>query len=108
VGLGQGDDLTLCGGRGFIHAAPCSLLSENNPATGVRRTSRLVADTPPPVTELSNYQMLERRSRELAAERAHGGFGASQPPEAEKPLLFPTFCTMAQMPQSTRQHTDDE
>jgi hypothetical protein len=72
-------------------------------ATRVRRTSGLVADTPPPVTELSNYEMLERRSRELEAERAQGGCGTAQPPDAEKPLLFPTFCTMKQT-QSRQRH----
>jgi hypothetical protein len=43
---------------------------------------------PEPEPELSNYELIERRSRELEIERAHGGPGTPQPPEAETPLLF--------------------
>jgi hypothetical protein len=43
---------------------------------------------PEPETELSNYELIERRSRELEIERAHGGPGTSQPPDADTPLLF--------------------
>ena len=43
---------------------------------------------PEPEPELSNYELIERRSHELEIERAHGGPGTSQPPEAETPLLF--------------------
>ena len=39
--------------------------------------------------ELSNYELLERRSRELELERSKGGSGAAQPPDARTPLLFP-------------------
>ena len=41
-----------------------------------------------PEPELSNYERLERRSRELEVEHAHGGHGTAQPPEAETPLLY--------------------
>jgi len=41
----------------------------------------------PPHPELSNYELIERRSRELELERAKGGAGTSQPPDAETPLL---------------------
>ena len=44
----------------------------------------------PPQPELSNYELLERRSRELEIERANGGPGTSQPPDAETPLLVST------------------
>jgi hypothetical protein len=50
-------------------------------------------DAPAPLKELSNYELLECRSRDLEAERAHGGLGTSQPPDAEKPLLLPKFST---------------
>ena len=43
---------------------------------------------PQPEPELSNYELIERRSRELEIERAHGGPGTAQPPDAETPLLF--------------------
>ena len=43
---------------------------------------------PLPEPELSNYELIERRSRELEIERANGGPGTSQPPDAETPLLF--------------------
>ncbi len=39
--------------------------------------------------ELSDFKLLERRSRELELERARGGFGTPQPPDADTPLLFP-------------------
>jgi hypothetical protein len=45
--------------------------------------------TPAPTRELSNYERLERRSRELEEQRARGGSGTSQPPDAPAPLLFP-------------------
>ncbi len=64
------------------------------------RVKAPVPDTPAPVTELSNYELLERRSRELEEARARGGLGTSQPPDAEKPLLFPKFCTVKETPQS--------
>ena len=38
--------------------------------------------------ELSNYELIERRSRELELEHAKGGPGTSQPPEADTPLLM--------------------
>jgi hypothetical protein len=47
--------------------------------------------TPAPSRGLSNYELLERRSRELAEQRARGGLGTSQAPEA--PLLFPKGTT---------------
>ena len=56
----------------------------------VRRTSP-VLDIPTATEELSNYELLERRSRELEIERARGGYGTSQPPDADTPLLFPGF-----------------
>jgi hypothetical protein len=59
-------------------------------AVRVRRTSP-VQDTPTITRELSNYELLERRSRELEIERARGGYGTSQPPDANTPLLFPGF-----------------
>jgi hypothetical protein len=43
---------------------------------------------PDPEPELSNYELIERRSRELEIEHAQGGPGTSQPPEADTPLLF--------------------
>jgi hypothetical protein len=59
------------------------------------RTIRRRATSPPaptrlapqPEPELSNYELIERRSRELEIERAHGGPGTSQPPDADTPLL---------------------
>jgi hypothetical protein len=60
-------------------------------AVRTRRTSP-VPDTSAQAGELSNYELLERRSRELEVERAHGGSGTSQPPDADTPLLFPKFC----------------
>jgi hypothetical protein len=45
--------------------------------------------TPAPSRGLSNYELLERRSRELAEQRARGGLGTSQAPDAAAPLLFP-------------------
>jgi hypothetical protein len=47
------------------------------------------AEEPQPEPELSNYELIERRSHELEIERAHGGCGTSQPPDADTPLLFP-------------------
>jgi hypothetical protein len=44
---------------------------------------------PAPSRELRNYELLERRSRELAEQRARGGLGTSQAPDAAAPLLFP-------------------
>ena len=44
---------------------------------------------PPQEEELSAYELLERRSHELAEDRAHGGFGTPQPPNAAVPLLYP-------------------
>ena len=43
---------------------------------------------PEPEPELSNYELLERRSRELEVEHAQGGPGTAQPPDAETPLLY--------------------
>jgi hypothetical protein len=57
---------------------------------------------PAPVTELSNYELRERRSRELEEARARGGLGTSQPPDAKKPLLFPKFCTVKETPSRNR------
>ena len=61
----------------------------------IRATRRRATPPPQPTDpapeaepELSNYELLERRSRELEIERAHGGPGTSQPPDAETPLLF--------------------
>jgi hypothetical protein len=45
--------------------------------------------TPAPSRELSNYELLERRSRDLEEQRARGGLGTSQAPDAPAPLLFP-------------------
>ena len=67
----------------------------NKPRT-IRAMRRRRATPPPaptrlapePEPELSNYELIERRSRELEIERAHGGPGTSQPPDAETPLLF--------------------
>ena len=42
---------------------------------------------PEPEQELSNYELLERRSRELEVEHAQGGPGTAQAPDAETPLL---------------------
>ena len=59
--------------------------------TNTRRNKRTVpaATAPPRAEELSAYELLERRSLELTKERAHGGFGTSQPPNAAVPLLYP-------------------
>ena len=57
-----------------------------------RAEPRPVPDTKPEAQtepELSNYELIERRSHELEVERASGGSGTSQPPDAETPLLFP-------------------
>ena len=43
---------------------------------------------PEPEPELSNYELLERRSRELEVEHARGGPGTAQAPDAETPLLY--------------------
>jgi hypothetical protein len=43
---------------------------------------------PAPEPELSNYELIERRSRELEIEHANGGAGTAQAPDAETPLLF--------------------
>jgi len=53
-----------------------------------RSTPPVVSTRTAPEPELSNYELLERRSQELELERAHGGPGTSQPPDAETPLLF--------------------
>jgi hypothetical protein len=79
-------------GEGSSHAAAHRSPTQNNPRPA-GSANLPPTDTPAPVEELSNYELLERRSRELEAERAHGGFGTPQPPDAEKPLLFPKFCT---------------
>jgi len=55
-----------------------------------RRSTPSVISTrtaPEPEPELSNYELLERRSRELELDRARGGPGTSQPPDADTPLL---------------------
>jgi hypothetical protein len=59
---------------------------------------------PAPEPELSNYELIERRSRELEIEHANGGPGTSQPPDAETPLLFsrPSGQTPARRPSRTR------
>ena len=44
--------------------------------------------TPAPSREFSNYELLERRSREPEEQRARGGLGTSQPFDAPAPLLF--------------------
>jgi hypothetical protein len=44
--------------------------------------------TPAPTRELSNNELLERRSHELEEQRARGGLGTSQPPDVPAPLLF--------------------
>jgi hypothetical protein len=58
-------------------------------AVRVRKTDPIL-DAPTGTDELSNYELLERRSRELEVEKARGGLGTSQPPEADTPLLFPS------------------
>ena len=73
----------------------------DNPAPAKSRTIRAVRKrAAPPVMpirkapaskqepELSNYELIERRSHELQIERANGGTGTPQPPDAETPLLF--------------------
>jgi hypothetical protein len=45
--------------------------------------------TPAPSQELSDYELLECRSRELEERRMRGELGTSQPPDAATPLLFP-------------------
>jgi hypothetical protein len=62
------------------------------------RAVRVRQDTPAGATAapsrgLSNYELLERRSRELAEQRARGGLGTSQAPDAATPLLFPKVKT---------------
>jgi hypothetical protein len=42
-----------------------------------------------PRRELSDYEDLQRRSRDLQDERAAGGPGTAQPPEEATPLLHP-------------------
>jgi hypothetical protein len=64
---------------------PRTIRSMRRRATPPPAPTRLV---PQPEPELSNYELIERRSRELEIERAHGGPGTSQPPDAETPLLF--------------------
>jgi len=54
-----------------------------------RDSHNLSAATASPEEELSAYELLERRSLELQEERAHGGFGTSQAPNAAVPLLYP-------------------
>jgi hypothetical protein len=57
------------------------------PATPTGKT-RDTEPQPEPQPELSNYELIERRSHELEIDRAHGGPGTPQPPDAETPLLF--------------------
>ncbi len=42
-----------------------------------------------PSRELSDYEDLQRRSRDLEDEHAAGGPGTAQPPEEATPLLHP-------------------
>ena len=45
--------------------------------------------TPAPARKPGNYELLERRSRELEEQHARGRLGTSQPPDPPAPLLFP-------------------
>jgi hypothetical protein len=47
------------------------------------------ATEPVPRKELSDYEDLSRRSRDLQREHEAGGHGTSQPPDADTPLLHP-------------------
>jgi hypothetical protein len=102
AGAAVGDILALAGG--MLPRPP------NKPRT-IRAMRRRAAPppapprvAPEPEPELSNYELIERRSRELEIERAHGGPGTSQPPDAETPLLFskPTDGENSERPQSGR------
>jgi hypothetical protein len=57
---------------------------------------------PPRPEELSNFKLLERRSRELELERARGGFGTPQPPDADTPLLVHTSLRRCQVSRNPR------
>ena len=65
--------------------------NDSGKATSRARRERKpkAAAVAPQEEELSAYELLERRSLELTDERAHGGFGTSQPPNAAVPLLYP-------------------
>ena len=71
-------------------------------AVRVRRTSRVPDTSTTATEELSDYELLERRSRELELERARGGFGTPQRPDADKPLLFPHFAATLPGQQKSR------
>jgi hypothetical protein len=53
-----------------------------------RKPAESPSPEPPRQPELSNYELLERRSRQLEEEHAKGGTGTAQAPDAETPLLF--------------------
>ena len=65
--------------------------SSKPPSTGAERTQ-----------ELSNYELLELRSRELQMERSRGGSGAAQPPDAPTPLLYSREAPVAGAPADAR------
>jgi hypothetical protein len=78
----------------------------------IRARRRSVHSKPQPSTgnsptqELSNYELLERRSRELEMERSRGGSGASQPPDAPTPLLYPGDSRPAGAPSNESAHVE--
>ena len=78
----------------------------------IRAHRRSVTSKPQPSTaerppqELSNYELLERRSRELEMERSRGGSGASQPPDAQTPLLHPREARPAGPPSKEGAHVE--
>jgi hypothetical protein len=51
---------------------------------------RRPAQVPQPPKE-SAYEQLEERSDQLQREHEDGGHGASQPPDAKRPLLNPEY-----------------
>jgi hypothetical protein len=59
-----------------------------------------------PTRELSNYELLERRSRELEMERSRGGSGTAQPPDAPTPLLYPKDARPAGAPSNEGGHVE--
>ena len=68
---------------------PRTIRAMRRRATPPPAPTRLATEPEPALEpELSNYELIERRSRELEIERAHGGPGTSQPPDADTPLLF--------------------
>jgi hypothetical protein len=63
---------------------PRTIRAMRRRATPPPAPTRLAPEPEPaPEPELSNYELIERRSRELEIER-----GTSQPPDADTPLLF--------------------